>query len=778
MKRYIITALCAFVVCWAWGQLTYTTRVAPITQLSYNVIGDSCVELNFPNAEKSDVPEQPEVPIFYYTFILPTNCKVTSVEALGSTTLTHTFPLPLKCTPPAMTTNGDIVYSQNNDTPQYLTDLLYVVSDSYFDGDIHLVTIAYSPIMYTKGSRTLFFVRVPQFVVRYQNGTPDGITPVTPRNRNYAERVAMIEQMVDNPQNVAAWIPETPTVSTDSVLLGSSTHLPGMGYEYLVITTRDLYNTTQKLIDWKRSKGIHAGVVCYEDIRDMDITDTQTRYEEINDAAGHLRKYLRNAHANGLQYVFLVGERGEIPYRKYYYSYCSSNAGCDTTAVPTDFYYSELNSKWISKVDDQFNDTYDYDADDYASEIALGRLFVSNNEEWMGYINRLITYERNPGYGNPEYLGKYFTIQSDQMQQTNSGQKAAEILDSYFSNIQTWEEEPSYDDTTLSQIYPKGKDVIDELQNNPCGYFATYAHGGQMSTATFTGGINSKGYHTWAIRSVENDTITDAWSLLTNNGGTSLEPGAGIDRLNIPQNPFIVYSMSCTTMPYDTVLNYVKSPDTRSYNPITVGVAFTAKSNSAIAYLGNTRVGWIGPSDNLHRAFNKEILNGIYNLGLLENISKVKNISKQQYLSVAHNLLGCPEIPMWTAIPQKITNVADTDTVSVTPLFDNSTPQTMLYGDVASNTIYNQNHSIVKIKRNYYPFYLPIKLQNLTLQSKHTIFGGDVAIGSNVKTDVAQGDFVIDSQGSLAIETTGNVILSSGTTIKSGGMLIIKPIKQ
>ena len=775
MKRYIITALCAFIVCRAWGQLTYTTRVAPITQLSYSVIGDSCVELNFPNAEKSDVPEQPEVPIFYYTFILPTNCKVTSVEALGSTTSTHTFPLPLKCTPPAMTTNGDIVYSQNNDTPQYLTELLYVVSDSYFDGDIHLVTIAYSPIMYTKGSRTLFFVRVPQFVVRYQNGTPDGITPITPRNRNYAERVAMIEQMVDNPQNVAVWIPETPTVSTDSVLLGSSTYLPGMGYEYLVITTRDLYETTQKLIDWKRSKGIHAGVVCYEDIRDMDITDTQTQYEEINDAAGHLRKYLRNAHANGLQYVFLVGERGEIPYRKYYYySYIESR---DT---PTDLYYAELGNQW-GKYFENYN-SYQFNGS-LGPDIAVGRLFVSNNEEWQSYINRLITYERNPGCGNPHYLMNAFFIQSDGMQKPYS--QALFIADSIkgcYNNTTIWNEEPDYDAMPVGDFFPKGKDVIDELQKGQYGYFSTFAHGGQMSINTFSGGDNSKDCHVWTIRSVENDTITDAWRLLTNNGSTSLEPGAGIDRLNIPQNPFIVYSMSCTTMPYDTVLNYVKSPDTRSYNPVTVGVAFTAKSNSAVAYLGNTRVGLYvsgypnNYSTKLQKIFNDCIINMNNHIGIAENYSKLKH--KDAYISATHNLLGCPEIPMWTAIPQKITNIADTDTVSVTPLFDNSTPQTMLYGDVASNTIYNQNHSIAKIKQNYYPFYLPIKLQNLTLQSKHTIFGGDVVIGRNVKPDVAQGDFVIDSKGSLAIETTGNVILSSGTTIKSGGMLIIKPIKQ
>ena len=772
MKRYIITVLYAFVAYCAWGQLTHQTNVPHLSQYQINIVGDSCVELLAQNIKFSSHPEQPELPVFYYTFILPTHSHIISVEPLSRSVTQRTIPLPIKCAPPAMTANGEISRTNMTDenTPQYLTDELYVVSDGYFDGDIHLVTIAYSPINYVRGAKKFTYATIPQFVIRFQSGAPEGMRPITPPNRNRSKRIAMIQKIVDNPQNVSAYVPTTPTVSSDSILLGNTQNLPGIGYEYLVITTRKLYDTAQKLADWKRSKGVYAGVVCYEDIRDTCIIDTLVEYNEIDDAAGHLRKYLRNAYAYGLQYAFLVSEKGEIPYRKYY----DSDEHCHAT--PTDFYYVDLQNEWNKFYSDY--DSYSFN-ESIQPDIAIGRLFVSDNTEWSNYIDRLITYERNPGCGDPYYLGKYFTIQSDQLQKNSSGTKVANILSSRFSNIVTWGENPSYNDTTMSVIWPKGKDVIDELQNNPCGYFATYAHGGQMWTTTFSGGMDCKsgdvGYHRWIIRSVENDTITDRWQFNVLNNGTKMEVGAGIDNLNLPNNPFIVYSISCTTMPYDTVVP--------TQNPVTIGEAFTTKSKSAVAYLGNTRVGWINPSDSLHLVFNKILLSGFTNIGIVENLSKTMyNFSNyksfKKYLAAAHNILGCPEIPMWTAIPQKTTNVANSDLVYVTPLFNNASPQQMTYSEVQSNSLYNQNHSIARIRQNFYPFFLPIKLQNITLQSKHTIFGADIEIGRSATSNSTQGNFVIGESGELNIETTGTVTLKQGTVIKTGGMLSIKHIKQ
>jgi hypothetical protein len=197
-----------------------------------------------------------------------------------------------------------------------------------------------------------------------------------------------------------------------------------------------------------------------------------------------------------------------------------------------------------------------------------------------------------------------------------------------------------------------------------------------------------------------------------------------------------------------------------------------------VAYLGNTRVGWIGSSPLLHQKFNKILFDGITNIGFAENISKTNNDSDKEYLAIAHNILGCPEIPMWTAIPQKTTEVASNDMVYVTPLFSNAAPQLMTYGEVQSNSLYNQNHSIAKIRQNFYPFFLRIELQNIILQSKHTVFGADIEIGRSVKPNATQGDFVIDNNGELNIETTGTVTLKQGTVIKPGGELSIKHIKQ
>lgn len=770
MKRHIITALCVLVAYCAWGQLTHRTQFPSVSQMTYQVVGDSCVELHLGNVEMTSHPEQPELPIAYYTFIIPTHSKVAAIEPVGRTVVNRNIPLPIKCSPTAETANGEVVRSNTTDeVPQYLTSELYLASDGYFDGDIHLITVAYSPITYVRGTQTYSFATIPQFRVVLQNGHPEGLTPITPLNRNNNARIVMIQSMVDNPENVASFIPTAPNISPDSLLLGGSSPLPCMGYEYLVITTSELYDTTQKLIDWKRSKGIHAGVVRYEDIRDINVSDTLTNYAEIDDEAGNLRKYLRHAYANGLKYLFLVSERGVIPYRNAY------NRDHEKNAIPTDFYYAELNQSWSTNEYGGYN----YPSSDLTAELAVGRLFVSDNEEWSSYIDRLITYERNPGHGNPDYLGKYFTIQSDQMQMYNSGHAAAEILSSCFSNIQTWNEEPGYNAPTTAPIRPSGKEVIDELQNNPCGYFATYAHGGQMFTSTYTGGLDDKTRHAWVIRSVENDTITNGWKFLTNQEETALEPGAGIDRINLPQNPFMVYSISCTTMPYDTVMNLDINKGS-IYNPNTIGIAFTAKSKSAVAYLGNTRSGYITFSPILHNCFNQTILDGITNIGLAENISKFIYDSEfyKTYLALTHNILGCPEIPMWTNIPQKMTEVTSSDTVCVTPLFSNNAPRTMLYGEVTSHALYNQNHSVAKIRQNFYPYYMPIELQNVTLQSTHTIFGGDIEMGHSVKANTTKGDFEIGTEGYLTIETTGTVSLSYGTIIRTGGSLTIKHVKQ
>ena len=206
--------------------------------------------------------------------------------------------------------------------------------------------------------------------------------------------------------------------------------------------------------------------------------------------------------------------------------------------------------------------------------------------------------------------------------------------------------------------------------------------------------------------------------------------------------------------------------------------SFTTKSKSAVAYLGNTRVGWIGPSDKLHQRFNKILLDGITNIGIAENLSKIGKEYYNKYLATTHNILGCPEIPIWTVIPQKITDVSSNDMVYVTPLFNNNSPQYITLEEAQTNPLYKYNYGIAKIKQNFYPFFFPIYLENISLHSEHNVFGGDIEMGRSSNVNATQGNFVIGQNGELNIEATGTVTIKQGTVIKNGGKLCIKHIKQ
>ncbi len=760
MKRHILSLLlvvAAVGVSWG-GSITHSTGVTA-SQFGYTTVGDSCVVLSMGDAELSYEPLQPQLPVFYYTFVVPTNCKVTNVTYRASITRNYTLPYPVQCAPEAIPTGdvssaaiGDLIPTEpfNPYTP------FKIVSDGYFDGDIHLVTVAFSPVKYTKGDTTLSLSPYSSFTLNYTEGTTaDNVAVLHPRGRDTDKRRQLINSMVVNPASTPSYIPVSPSYLPPT----QQEQTAGLGYNYLVITTRELYATAQKLIDWKRSKGLNAGAVCIEDILSQTWEDNQSKFTEIDDAAGKLRVYLRNAYAMGLEYAFLVSERGEIPYRNYFV-----NGG-----TPTDFYYCELNSEWSLFTFITDINTYSYTEKD--ADIAIGRLFTSDTEELSSYIDRLITYERNPGNGSPDYVMRGFFIQSDEMQRDRHANFIADSISDCFSDITIWEESPGYNADTISPISPKGKDVINELQNNPCGYFSPFAHGWQSTTNTYAGGLAGK-YNgvedrcIWTIRSVENDTITSYWYMFPENG--CMEQGAGVDLLQLPHNPFIVYSIACTTMPYDTIAT--------DFHPVTLGVAFTAKSESAVAYLGNTRSGSIinnNPnwgSTKLQRLFNNEILAGNIHIGKAENLSKKEH--KDPYLIVAHNILGCPEIPMWTAVPQKIKgDFLPSDSVSIISLSGE-----IMQASAAEVTDDIVNSTISLIRKNYYPYYFTTRLKNYVFTGKHTLFGSDFIIGC--ESNDSASDFIVEQDSELHIEATGNVTLKPGTTIKSGGTLTIKHVKQ
>jgi len=85
--------------------------------------------------------------------------------------------------------------------------------------------------------------------------------------------------------------------------------------------------------------------------------------------------------------------------------------------------------------------------------------------------------------------------------------------------------------------------------------------------------------------------------------------------------------------------------------------AYTVQSLAGgIAFLGDSRYGWLGSSYYLLYKFIDQINAGHTNLGVAELLSKANYTN--HYLNYSHNLVGDPEVQMWTATPNNYSNVS------------------------------------------------------------------------------------------------------------------------
>ena len=132
----------------------------------------------------------------------------------------------------------------------------------------------------------------------------------------------------------------------------------------------------------------------------------------------------------------------------------------------------------------------------------------------------------------------------------------------------------------------------------------------------------------------------------TSNGCCYLSGNMAQNLIN--QNaPFIAYADSCLTNQFD---DEDAVSEILLYNP----------SGGAVAYVGNTRFSWIGVGDDFQRAFFHR-LTSTRHLGLLAD-TRVGMVNAwtgyyklyNKWVIFALNLMGDPEMPVWTGKPKEM----------------------------------------------------------------------------------------------------------------------------
>ena len=545
---------------------------------------------------------QPKLPIKTVFIALPPQAKVIDVEILCTDKEEIEGKYEIYPSQPPRSTMSNFRLDSLVNKSVYNSRNAYPGKLLAYKGEGYLrgykiIAINIYPVQYVPADGKLVFYKSIIFKVVYADGTACVIEGKT----NFNE---LVKRIVSNPEDIDKFY---------SCEMPKSLKLkPHAEAKYVIITSDALKDAFQPLADWKTKKGVPAEIVTISWIEDNYLgIDTQEK----------IRNFIKDAWLNrGTEWVLLGGDTDIVPFRGGYGNVSGAAALADEyeedTNIPADLYYSDLDGNWNADNDSIYGEVND--EVDLFPDVFVGRAPVDTVEETRIFVNKTLMYEKNPPVDYQ--LNLTFLAEKLWSNPITWGGDAKDVIDSYIPSQFTLTKKYERDDNASKAI------AIGEMNMGP----HIVNHEGH-------GNYNGFGVNGWISSS-------DADNLINN-----------------PRN-FILYTISCMSNGFDhdsVSEHYMNNPD-----------------GGTVAYIGNSRYGWFepgypggGPSDLYDQQFFKSLFDcDVYNIGEVFAYSKMMYISSSQedgngmrWLQYAINLLGDPELPIWTASPRRL-NVTNTTT--------------------------------------------------------------------------------------------------------------------
>lgn len=749
------------------------------------ISGEQYTQLSIDGLNTFSTPGVPKLPVKYVRLVVPYNATNITVNCTYANSQIRSFPSTMIPVSKPMTTNESIsseplltpnlaIYSSNTLYPANLVD---VVSDGYFKGENHIITLELHPVQCNLVTKQLFYYSDMTTTVNYD--TIQNNTNLLLRNNVYAREKDQKELawFVDNPNQIHSFAPQTLGPSMSS---GDNSYDNLTSYEYNIITTRALEPAFKRLIALKRQKGYSAGTICIEDIMqnplvsggDVNRDSLGNVVSVFADSAGVIRAYLKKIY-NGEARFILMGGKG-VPFR-------CGKALDYSHIVPTDFYFSELNTSWNFGTDIKTGKTIINQSSnvDPNAEYYIGRLLGSSCYDINNYTSKLYRYELNPGNGDFSYLKRALYFEYRDMHKYHEVDSVSAIANSVFSGNNEY-----LIDTGDEANMVKGSEVINLIKAKKFGLVDLHSHGSPSSIKLF----NKVGHsHRYVLKAYEDVPLPP--------GAYYDDSGCGLNNLNNKFYPSILYSISCTTMPFDTYTDYSFNPPYTYQINRNLGDSFTSgKDYGGVAFLSNTREGYYGNvsdySTGLECDFFKFITAGCTNIGIAEALSKSKfnSNNKKTYFEMVHNLVGDPEFQMWTDIPTYYQNISISRTnnsITINGINDSeskivycdATSQQTMISQLGSVTFQNvsPNGSIMVYKNNKIPYIADMNIQNDIISDSRYVVASNVYVGADIDSNRSFGNVIITSGTEYEIEAKGDVTIHNGFTVEKGASFGVYP---
>lgn len=386
-------------------------------------------------------------------------------------------------------------------------------------------------------------------------------------------------------------------------------------------------------------KGHKVEIVTVEEIladSQYDVVSGHTSF----DSESHIRNWIISEKQKiGSFQLLIVGDAiSGAPVRKFMSSSSSDPNSYNSeyngdNYVPTDGYFSDVTSKFI--LEKQNNGYYSglMGSQPFSPCIPVGRILANKSDELSIYTSKLLIYELDPGFGDNEYLDHAMVFfQNDMLDE-----KSLIPYVPHFGTVTNMQDQRNED--TYETNRPTGKDVIDVMKT--CGFMSLHGHGSPITIAC-SGHGNYKTCYRY-IKAHSSYTKTDT-------GFDFDEYGNGLDNLENYNKPAIAYSISCTICPFEKY-----QPSDRDYRDglYNMGSGFTVAGNyGGVAFIGNTRSGYVTISDRLEQEFGKNVNNG-YNLGM-SFVKSGLSYYAGNHCRYTRCLIGDPDINMWLGTPDKL----------------------------------------------------------------------------------------------------------------------------
>jgi len=475
----------------------------------------------------------------------------------------------------------------------YPDEIVKIAKRGYLSG-YNIGSLLIYPLQYIPKEKKLIFHSKIEIEISYKD--TEKLPIHFSKRTDFAETILKetIKDLVKNSDDVPQFLSRTSP---------KNSNLPDEEHLYVVITSNDLASCFEPLSEWKLKKGLSATIVT-----------TSWIYSEYSgiDQAEQIRNFIIDAYQNwGTLWVLLGGDINQVAYRTAFAFDCEYGEYWENF-IPCDLYFSDLDGDWNANGNDIFGELDD-NIDMYP-DVMIGRASVQNTSEASAFVDKILTYEKTPPTDYQlDMLFLAMILWWDPY--TDSGIGKDHIDDMYV---------PDRFDPITKLYQSLGNETYDNVM--------TALNSGQNI-------INHDGHAWWYIMGIGDGYLfNEDMDALTNEPAYS-----------------ILYSIGCwpAAFDYDCIAEHF----------------VTNSDGGGVAFIGNSRYGWGSPgnpvygySDRFDQQFFHHLFdNNIYYIGSTLAAAKSTYIplageeNVYRWCEYEINLLGEPEMPIWTDIPNYLT---------------------------------------------------------------------------------------------------------------------------